>query len=248
MKKVLCNKCNYEITICNFKKHHDACLGNGPARANITKTLPSSTLCCEFCNKKCSNDNSYRNHTRCCPENPNRNYVNGMVGKVSHKKGKTKDTDESIKRQAKSFKAKIVSGEYIPHRTPHTKECKEGMSLIMQGKMQNRYTASKRIEYNGIKFESSWEYAVAIDLDANDIKWTRPAPILYKDINDQQRRYYPDFYLVDYDVYLDPKNDYVKKLDADKITAVQLQNNVKIILLGKLQLKWDAIKDLINNI
>ena len=69
--------------------------------------------------------------------------------------------------------------------------------------------------------------------------------MLYLDNNNQQRRYYPDFYLPEYNIYLDPKNDYVKKLDEIKIKQVQEQNNVKIILLGKSQLNWGSIKNLI---
>ena len=200
---------------------------------------------CKFCHKECINNNSHRNHERCCPKNMNRIYVNGMLGKVSHKKGKTKKNDPSIMQGAIKLKERYTNGEIVPHRTPHTKECKERISAIMQTKMQNRYTASKRIEYKGIRFESSWEYEVAIELDNNNIDWKRPSPLLYLDNNNQQRRYYPDFYLPEYNIYLDPKNDYVKKLDEIKIKQVQEQNNVKIILLGKSQLNWGSIKNLI---
>lgn len=201
---------------------------------------------CQFCKKECKSTNSHRNHERCCPKNPNRNYVNGMTGKVSHKRGKTKFTDESILRQSNTFKEKIRNGEYVPVGHPHTQECKERISEIMQTKMHNRFTASKRIEYKGIRFESSWEYKLALDLDANGIDWKRPSPLLYKDNNGQTRRYYPDFYLPDFDVYLDPKNDYVKKLDENKIKLVTQQNNVIVILLSKNQLFWGAVKEFIS--
>jgi hypothetical protein len=168
-----------------------------------------------------------------------------MTGKVSHKRGKTKETDESIQRGADTFKRSVESGKYVPHRTPHTIECKERLSEIMQSKMENRYTASKRVEYKGVRLESSWEHAVAVSLDEHNINWTRPDPLLYVDSNGQKRRYYPDFYLPEHKVYLDPKNDYVKKLDAAKILAAQTQNNVNIILLGKDQLTWSVIEKLI---
>lgn len=200
---------------------------------------------CQFCSKECHSANSHRNHERCCPKNTNRNYKNGMTGKVSHKKGQNKFTDESIMRGSLTFKQKILDGEYVPHSTPHTQECKERISAIMQEKMENRYTASKRIIYKGIRFESSWEYELAVDLDKYNIVWNRPSPLLYKDINNQTRRYYPDFYLPEYNIYLDPKNDYVKKLDASKILQVQSQNKVTVILLGKSQLNWDTVKKLI---
>ena len=37
----------------------------------------------------------------------------------------------------------------------------------------------------------------------------------------------------------------IKKLDEEKIKRVQTQNEIKIILLGKSQLNWDSIKNLI---
>lgn len=38
-------------------------------------------LLCKFCQKECKNKNSLSNHERCCTDNPNRNYKNGMLGK-----------------------------------------------------------------------------------------------------------------------------------------------------------------------
>lgn len=241
MKTTLCTICSTEIKNCNFAKHAKSCNGLGPVWKR-RRIIASDGLICVFCNKESNNANGHRNHERCCPKNPNRNYVNGMTGKVSSKKGKNKFNDESIMRGAIAFKEKIESGEYIPHRTPHTQECKERISAIMQTKMQNRYTASKRIEYNGIVLESSWEYELAKNLDRNSIEWIRPKPLLYIDDTGQTRRYYPDFYLPRFDIYLDPKNPYVQKLDSRKFELIQEQHNIKLYMLNKNQLDWQIIK------
>ena len=63
--------------------------------------------------------------------------------------------------------------------------------------------------------------------------------------------YYPDFYLPEYNVYLDPKNDYLinnksKRFgitDVEKIEKVEQQNGIKIILLDKDNLTWENIKE-----
>lgn len=112
---------------------------------------------------------------------------------------------------------------------------------------------NKGIYYNGLKLDSSYEVTVAKSLDNNNIKWIRPKSIYYIDNTGKRRRYIPDFYLPDYNVYLDPKNDYLinsinKSLgysDVDKINWVMQQNNVKIIILNKNQLEWKIIKTLI---
>ena len=57
-----------------------------------------------------------------------------------------------------------------------------------------------------------------------------------------------------YDVYLDPKNDFLINdvnpgtgyRDLDKITAVEKQNGVVIFVLNKNQLDWQSIEDVIN--
>lgn len=123
-------------------------------------------------------------------------------------------------------------------------EAKERHSEIMRHKMANRKVASKRFVHNGVVLESSWEKAVAVSLDESSIAWTRPKPMLYND-NGQTRRYYPDFYLPDYDCYLDPKNSFVAKRDERKLSLVREHNNINLIVLNEHQLTWAAIQQLI---
>lgn len=88
--------------------------------------------------------------------------------------------------------------------------------------------------------ESSWEYEIAKNLDSNQIKWIRPKYLSYDD-----KKYFPDFYLVDYNVFLDPKNPYLQMVDKDKIEKVEIQNSVRVLVLSKSQLTWDIINTLI---
>ncbi len=121
---------------------------------------------------------------------------------------------------------------------------------------QNRQTHpqnGKTIIYNGIKLGSSYEYKVALSLDENYIKWIKPKPLKYVDIKGKIRNYFPDFFLPEYNVFLDPKNDFLIKhvnpetgfRDSDKIKWASEFNKVKIIILDKNQLTWKCIKDLL---
>lgn len=92
--------------------------------------------------------------------------------------------------------------------------------------------------------ESSYEYKVAVELDNNNISWVRPKSLFYT-LDNIQRRYYPDFFLADYNVYLDPKNDYLIVKDKEKIESVINQNKVNVIILTKHQLTWKNIIKLI---
>lgn len=69
-----------------------------------------------------------------------------------------------------------------------------------------------------VLLESSWEVEIAKYLDNKNIKWIRPGPIPYT--LDKVRHYYPDFYLTDYGVFLDPKNPYCMERDKDKLKEV----------------------------
>ena len=99
---------------------------------------------------------------------------------------------------------------------------------------------NKGLRYKGIWFDSKWEVQVAQSLDDNNIKWERPSKGFVW--NEAGSKYYPDFYLPDYDVYLDPKNDYLIKKDTVKITESQRRNNIRVIVLNSLQLDWSSIK------
>ena len=240
--KILCNKCSNFIRNCNFVKHHNLCDGHWP---KIKETFVASLgNICIYCGAESKNNRAHSNHERTCPKNLNRKYVpTGMKGKTSPYKGKTKETSDSLRKMSETLRRKYANGEIIPHRTQHTRDCKERMSLIMKEKMKNRRTASKRVEYNGVVLESLWEYNLAVNLDSNKISWTRPEPLLYKDDTGQIRRYYPDFYIPHLDLYLDPKNDYLRELDKRKIDLVVKQNNVTILILNEKQLSWDYIQE-----
>lgn len=89
----------------------------------------------------------------------------------------------------------------------------------------------------------SWEVELAEWLDLNNIKWIRSRKIclFWKDEGGGLRRYYPDFYLPDYNVYLDPKNKYLQEKDKYKLDNIRSQN-IRL-LSGYLE---DIKKDLSN--
>lgn len=73
--------------------------------------------------------------------------------------------------------------------------------------------------YNGVVLDSNWELELAKWLDLKNIKWERPKYIEWFD-GVKRRKYFPDFYLPEYDIYLDPKNRLVIKQDQKKLEEV----------------------------
>lgn len=112
---------------------------------------------------------------------------------------------------------------------------------------------SCRINYNGVMLGSSYELLVAESLDNHKIKWKQPGYFRYIDPTGKERRYTADFFLPDYDVYLDPKNDFLINnvnpslgfCDIDKIKIVENTHNIRILVLNKNQLSWDIISKLV---
>lgn len=110
---------------------------------------------------------------------------------------------------------------------------------------------SSKIIYRGEKLGSSYELELAKSLDKHKIKWEIPRRFKYIDPNGKQRSYTPDFYLSEYDVYLDPKNDFLINnanpalgfKDKEKIQIVEKTHNIKVLILNKDELSWEHVVD-----
>lgn len=89
-----------------------------------------------------------------------------------------------------------------------------------------------------VLLESSWEVEIADLLIELNIEWIRPTPIKWFDINNKSHLYYPDFYLVRQNIYLDPKNPYCVEKDKEKLLEVQKQI---VLIFGDIQIIKDYI-------
>jgi hypothetical protein len=89
-----------------------------------------------------------------------------------------------------------------------------------------------------VSVQGTYELKYAEFLNENDIKWDRGKYINIPYFSDINRTYYPDFYLVDEDVYIETKG-YFFEVDKIKMNNVINQNKDKVI---KILLKEDLIK------
>lgn len=90
-----------------------------------------------------------------------------------------------------------------------------------------------------VHLQSSFEKKCADILNELSVKWVRPDCLRYG-----KKLYFPDFYLVDFGIYLDPKNDYLAIKDQDKINSVVKENNVVVFILREFQLTTEYIQQL----
>ncbi len=183
---------------------------------------------CRFCNELVYN----AVHVRWCKYNPDleknrRNMSNKFDPKIcseivkeAHRLGVYKNAHD---------KSRGKPGH------PHTEETKKIISekALLSNHRRLVKSCRKYICKNGLEIllDSSWEEALAKRLDYLKINWNRPiVPIKYLDNIGVTHNYFPDFYLVDYDLYLDPKNPEAYRQQSKKIEILlKLMPNLVII-------------------
>lgn len=171
---------------------------------------------------------------------------NPRKGSEPWNKGLKKEDDIRVAKNVTNLlKYKELNGNY-----KHTEESKENLRQWAIKNNLGGHTSKKKLYYKNflgevVYLQSSFEEKVAKELDKNKIKWTRPQPLKWVDRDGKEHRYYPDFYLIEQNVYLDPKNDFLIYKDEEKIQRVKEQNNIKIFVLNKDELTWDEINKML---
>lgn len=87
---------------------------------------------------------------------------------------------------------------------------------------------------NSWKVQGTWELAYAKYLDAKQINYKAHRDrFAFIDTEGNERSYYPDFLLIDENVYIDIKNDYHYQLSKEKFKSIRKSNpdlDLKILL------------------
>lgn len=102
----------------------------------------------------------------------------------------------------------------------HTEETKQ---LIKQKALASSHRRLKKgvVDYKGVMLDSSWELALAKRLDELGVGWERPKPLKWTDQHGLTHNYFPDFYLPEYDIYIDPKNPHAVKVQKHKMDVLK---------------------------
>lgn len=235
--KMQCDKCFnfFSKKGGNYKKHYDTC--DGKYRS------PEQRGNCPHCKQKIDLDvknpsSVMANHVRWCKQNPKRNEYN------KNNNGSQLNTKEARNKAIIKIKEAHKKGAYkesqdkrrgVPGK-PHSQEVRD---IISKKALENNYQrkCKKSHEYvdkhgRSFIFDSSWEDALAKRLDDLNIKWDRPEPIYYE-LEGKRKRYYPDFFLPDYNLYLDPKNSYVINEQKQKLDIVK--DLIPLIIITSLK-------------
>lgn len=256
-QKLVCEQCGALISRSNMSKHLRRHAENPESFLPSQWCADKDGLSCKFCGKTCKNLNSLSNHERLCRGNPNNQLkhepIQGFnnIGRSAWNKGLTKETDARVSQISTSKKDYYKTHEGPFSGKTHSDKTREILRQIAIDREFGGTNRRKTFLHNGVILESSYELEVAKELDANGVTWCRPKRFYYLDTSGNKHHYTPDFYLPDYNVYLDPKNDYLINnvnpctgyKDVDKITWVCEKHNIRVIVLDKHSLSWNSILD-----
>ena len=213
-----------------------------------------------YCSLTCRNTRTHSAETkakisnsinRCYSENSSliENLRERSTGKKHSIKSKEK-ISKAIKKMYQDNPQLITLAKELGKRSTISNDGKEKLRRLAVERNFGGHTSKSAIYYetkNGetVYLQSSFELRVAQSLDENNIEWVRPNPLTWTDENLTQHRYYPDFYVPTFDVYLDPKNEYLIQQDFMKIKSVRDQNGVNVLMFGEDHLEWDNLKELL---
>jgi hypothetical protein len=198
------------------------------------------------------------NHSRWCDSNPKHiEYKNKLRENVKNKNlVKLMSTARKLKGTTNQFTKAKLNGYSL------TSKLKNKSNIILKGKkhsdvskqnmragcLKSKHRRLRKgiILYNNIKLDSKWELELAKRLDNKNIKWIRPEPLEWIDSNNIKHNYFPDFYLIDYDLYLDPKNPHAYNVQKDKIDILKKTYKNIVIIQSFNECKFFEIKNYVN--
>jgi len=252
------SKLKAKIMICEqCRNEHDGSYGSGRFCSKKCRyqyhikneQSPLGTWTCRYCGLVFETKHKLWEHYHSVHES--------SLGKPHNKGGRawnrglTKETDDRVKLGTETYKARIKSGEITPSflGRHHSEETKRKMSdfhshATFQRVCKKTQPYTKK-DGTVVMLDSSWEIKLAEILDDLNINWIRPKPVEWYDQSGKLHHYFSDFFLEDYNLYLDPKNDYCFVAQAEKIEYVRTHYD-NVLFMHKDQVTKEFVLNLIN--
>jgi hypothetical protein len=216
---------------------------------------------CIFCQKTINNKGSLVRHQKSCLLNPeriiyknnfeeyNKKVKNGLIKKPANqwdtsRKNKDKSVlkDETRIKIGLKHKGKKISDEQKKKLSlARSKNLEE---LGVGGFKNIKWYKIKNINDEEFIVRGTWELKVAEILNSNNILWIRKIYLNYIDNNQVVRTYTPDFYLPNYNKYLEIKGFFSDK-DKIKLNLILEQKKIDLLLIRGSNINDDLVKNII---
>ena len=226
--KKQCDKCNREISLSNFSKHYNSCKGIiEKNKINEKYKQENGLYKCPYCEKEYLRmgilTHIMRKHT-----NPEKWKNTGWSHhSKSWNKGLTKETDERVKQNGKSYSDNIKNGKTKPSfkGKHHTDKTIEKLSIYFSKNNKGGKCKWYKTETSlGIEFnvQGTWELKFTKVLNFIDENWIKIGvgdkdhSFEWKDEHNIIHYYSPDFWSPKLNKYFEVKG-YLRERDEDFI-------------------------------
>jgi len=204
---------------------------------------------CKLCSREFSSKASFGAHMSWHSSGPRLNLVKHL-----EEARKNIDHEKRMKCVRKAQDQFYHDPEWLARKN---KNISERVKNSTKAKLQRHERSQKgavakmrtqlRYVYNGVKFRSTYEVRFAYVLDLLEIEWQyEPRWFVYSVDKWEDRKYKPDFYLPELDIYVEVTGC-MPKAKADKLFAASEQNEIFLlvvdgIILESLDLNNNEIK------
>ena len=179
-----------------------------------------------FCCKSCANSHVKSEESRQkTSDSTKKTYKNKTPQYYKDKEIKKKQT--RLINYAKHPKYCQRCGKPIPYDRKNSKYCSKECAYKNHGGYRENASYGKIGTYKGIYCDSTYELAFLIYCIDNEIQIERCKDYFYYEYNNNQHKYYPDFYLPEYDIYIETKGRFSELV---QIKANAIPDNKLIIL------------------
>lgn len=189
---------------------------------------------CKYCDKEYSTSSGRGLHEIQCLLNPDRK--SPQLGRKAWNKGLTKENSKIINQSSEKLKRTIkkvgpsgcCSSSYLGSED-HIKNARKGGGF-RKGAGRGKKEYVENILNEKFLLRSSYEIILANWLNDQNILWVQPKSFFYE-LNGKKMRYFPDFFLPDYSIIIETKNDYLLSLQTEKMDAIKKVSNYPLHIL-----------------
>jgi hypothetical protein len=230
MKKSTCPSCNSLITNNNFQRHKQICNGKPSLFVRHSNGLPVRKLRSlenidwQVFQAYYDDNHSYMeacSHFNISSETASRAVQKGLFKtrprtvtarlRGTHNRGPR--TEEEKQKTREGMRRAVLEGRQKTPR-PYGKKCKLFSVVNSLGETET--------------LQGGWENLVAEYMSSNDIRWTRSKRSFTYVYETREHEYFPDFYLLDHDLYIE-----VKGMKTERDEAKWKQFPEKLLIIDK---------------
>jgi hypothetical protein len=195
----------------NRKTNHKTQSRQKQNRIEKYNQSPNLCLCCNSVISYESKQNKYCSH-RCAAKSTNSHLPRTEATKDKIRQKIKSNPPCNVRPRTHVYQCVICHKWFAGSRKVcDNKQCRHDNLIGKTGGYRPNSTRNTRVEYEGTKFDSGAEVAFVQLLNRNNIKWVKNTTVFFEYM--PKKKYYPDFYLEEFDLWVEVKGKYYYRED-----------------------------------